>query len=63
MSKEPICCGPYLYRESNLVEGFSNKIKKCRRIATRYEKLAANYFAVIKLGFIHMWLRAYESKL
>ena len=33
---------------------------KCRRIATRYEKLAANYFAVIKLGFIHMWLRAYK---
>jgi len=26
-----------------LVERFFNKIKKCRRIATRYDRLAANY--------------------
>jgi hypothetical protein len=26
-----------------LVERFFNKIKHCRRIATRYDKLAANY--------------------
>jgi transposase len=26
-----------------LVERFFNKIKQCRRIATRYDKLAANY--------------------
>ena len=26
---------------------FFNKIKQCRRIATRYDKLAANYLAVI----------------
>jgi hypothetical protein len=33
----------------------------CRRIATRYDKLAADYFAVIKLAAIRNWLRAYES--
>ena len=32
---------PHLYRARNLVERFFNKIKQCRRIATRYDKLAA----------------------
>ena len=40
---EPICFSPYLYRARNLVERFFNKIKQCRRVATRYDKLAANY--------------------
>ena len=31
----------------NLVERFFNKIKQCRRVATRYDKLAANYLAFI----------------
>jgi transposase len=41
-------------------ERFFNKIKQCRRIATRYDKLAANYLAFIKLASIRIWLRAYE---
>jgi hypothetical protein len=32
-----------------------------RRIATRYDKLAANYLAFIKLASIRLWIRAYES--
>jgi hypothetical protein len=43
------------------VERFFNKIKQCRRIATRYDKLAANYLAFIKLASIRLWLRTYES--
>jgi transposase len=31
-----------LYRTRNVVERFFNKIKQCRRVATRYDKLA-NY--------------------
>src|SRR5437762_14003491 len=54
---EPICFSPYLYRARNLVERFFNKIKHCRRIATRYDKLAANYLAFIQLASIRMWLR------
>jgi hypothetical protein len=34
---------------------------QCRRIATRYDKLAANYPAFIKLASIHIRLRAYEA--
>jgi transposase len=49
-----ICFSPYLYRARNLVERFFNKIKQCRRIATRYDKLAANYLAFIKLASIRI---------
>ena len=59
--KEAICFSPYLYRARNLVERFFDKIKQCRRIATRYDRLAANYLAFIKLASIRIWLRAYES--
>jgi transposase len=56
--REPICFSPYLYRARNLVERFFNKIKQCRRVATRYDKLAANYLAFIQLASIRLWLRA-----
>jgi transposase len=59
--KDPICFSPYLYRARNLIERFFNKIKQCRRVATRYDKLAANYLAFIKLVSIRIWLRANES--
>ena len=59
--KDPICFSPYLYRARNLVERFFNRIKQCRRVATRYDKLAANYLAFIKLAAFRVWLRAYES--
>jgi transposase len=43
----PICFSPYLYRTRNQVERFFNRIKQCRRVATRYDKLAANYLAFV----------------
>ena len=58
--KEPICFSPYLYRARNMVERFFNKIKQCRRVATRYDKLAANYLAFIQLASIRLWLRVNE---
>lgn len=58
--KDPICFSPHLYRARNLMERFFNKIKQCRRIAARYDKLAANYPAFIKLASIRLWLRTYE---
>ncbi len=58
--KDPICFSPYLYRDRNLIERFFNKIKQCRRVATRYDKLAANYLAFVKLACIRLWLRVYE---
>ena len=52
---------PWLYRYRNLVERFFNKIKHFRAVATRFEKHADNYLAVVKLAAIRIWLRAYES--
>jgi transposase len=51
----------FLYRFRNLVERFFNKLKHFRAVATRYEKHAENYLALVKLAAIHFWLRAYES--
>ena len=53
--------GPFLYRYRNLIERFFNKLKHFRAIATRYEKHASNYLALIKLAATRIWLRAYES--
>ena len=44
----------------NLVERFFNRIKHCRRVATRYEKRAVNFLAFVKLAAIRIWLRVYE---
>jgi transposase len=54
----PICFSPYLYRARNRIERFFNLIKQCRRVATRYDKLAANYFAFVQLASIRLWLAA-----
>jgi putative transposase len=42
-------CDFALYRERNLVERFFNKIKHFRAIATRYDKLAKNFLAAVRL--------------
>lgn len=55
------CFSPVLYRERNRIERFFNRIKHFRRIATRYEKQAANYLAMLKLAAIQIWLRHNES--
>ena len=51
------------YRARNLVERFFNKIKHCRRVATRYDEPAANYLAFVQLASIRLWLGVNESTL
>jgi transposase len=51
----------FLYRYRNRVECFFSKLKHFRAIATRYEKYARNYLALIKLASIRIWLRHNES--
>jgi transposase len=50
-----------IYRERNHVERFFNKLKQFRRIATRYDKLSATFFAFVQLASVHIWLRSIES--
>ena len=51
--------GPFnraLYRQRNLVERTINRLKQFRRIATRYEKNAVNYLAMLHIASILLWL-------
>jgi transposase len=50
-----------LYRERNQVERFFNRLKQFRRIATRYDKLGANFLAFIQLAAVRLCLRSIES--
>jgi transposase len=45
-----------LYRERNRVERLMNRLKQYRRVATRYEKCAVNYLAMLMIGAIRLWL-------
>ena len=45
------------YKQRNKVERFFNKIKQFRRVATRYEKLKANFLAFVLLACIVIMLR------
>jgi transposase len=45
-----------LYRERNRVERLINRLKQNRRIATRYEKYAVNYLAMLTIASILLWL-------
>ena len=55
------CFSKRLYRERNLIERFFSKLKHFRRIATRYDKLAENFLAMVQLASVRLWLRDYES--
>jgi len=46
-----------IYKERHLVECCFNKLKHFRRIATRYEKTARNFLAIITVAAIALWLR------
>ena len=46
-----------LYAQRQLIECCFSKLKQFRRVATRYEKTARNYRAVITLAAIVLWLR------
>ena len=45
------------YKERHLVECFFQKLKRNRRIATRYEKLAKRFLVFTHLACILIWLK------
>ena len=48
------CFSRRLYRERNLIERFFSKLKHFRRVATRYDKLAANFLAMVQLASMRL---------
>jgi transposase len=47
----------HLYAQRHLVECCFSKLKQFRRVATRFEKTARNYQAVVTLAAIILWMR------
>jgi len=56
-NQEPVWYDKKKYRRRNVVERCVGWLKECRRIATRYEKLATHYLAMLKLAMIQRCLR------
>src|SRR5690349_8180054 len=51
--------GPFnraVYKKRNRVERTINRLKQFRRVATRYEKRAVNFLAMVTLASILLWL-------
>ena len=46
-----------LYKERNRIERFFSKLKQFRRVATRYDKLLANFMGFVKLAAIAIWIK------
>jgi len=47
----------HLYAQRHLVECCFSKLKQFRRVATRFEKTARHYLAVVTLAATILWLR------
>jgi len=45
------------YKRRSIIENCVGWLKECRRIATRFEKLAVNYLGMLKLAMIERYLR------
>ena len=56
-SGRPIDLDKEAYRRRSVIECCIGWLKECRRIATRFEKLALNFLAMIKVAIIERYLR------
>lgn len=54
---------PAAYRRRNAVERCVGWLKESRRVATRYEKLAVSYLAVVHVAMIRLYLKRVTAAL
>ena len=47
----------HLYAQRHLVECCFSRLKQFRRVATRFEKTACNYLAILHLAATILWMR------
>lgn len=55
--KEPVFYLPEIGRQRRVVENFFARIKRHRRVNTRYDRLAETYMAFVSLAAIADWIR------
>lgn len=47
----------HLYAQRHLIECCFSKLKQFRRVATRFEKTARNYLAIVTIAATILWIR------
>ena len=47
----------HLYAQRHLIECCFSRLKQFRRVATRFEKTARNYLAIVTIAATVLWLR------
>jgi len=53
----PLAFDKKAYRRRSVIECCIGWLKECRRLGTRFEKLALNFLAMVKLAIIRRYLR------
>jgi transposase len=53
----PVVFDREVYRQRNIIERLIGWLKESRRILTRFEKTAKNFAGMLKIAFIHRYLR------
>jgi len=57
----PLAFDREAYRRRNVVERCMNRLKQWRSVATRYEKRAANYRALVVIAALMLWLDSSDT--
>jgi transposase len=55
--KAPRACHRGYYKKRHRVENFFQRVKRFRRVGTRYEKLALNFLGFVHLAAVMDWLK------
>jgi transposase len=59
---EAIACDFKRYKDRNKIERMFNRLKQCRRIATRYDKTAKSYLGFLCLAAVKLWLPNFVNR-
>ena len=59
--KQPIPVDGFVYALRNQIERCFNKLKCARRLATRYDKTAASYLAIVHIVSARLWVRSLST--
>ncbi len=51
-----------LYKERHVIECCFSRLKQFRRVATRYEKTARNFLAVVTIAAAILWIRYLSTR-
>ena len=56
-NQAPVSCPSWVYNNRNIVERLWARLKEWRAIATRYEKTATSFLAILSLAATLQWIK------